>query len=76
MTADDGSASAAYDPFAYVPDRIDAVTASGLVQLHKPLNARNRATLRSVLLKEQGALLWALVEEGTVDVDLTAGGSQ
>lgn len=71
MTDKDGADD--YDSFAFVPDRIDQITASGLKQLHEALNERNRAKLRSVPIEEQGALLWALVDKDTIDVDLTDG---
>jgi len=62
-----------YDPFAFVPDRIDAVSASGLEQLHEALSEQNRAKLVSLPIKEQARLLWDLVEEGAVNIDLRRG---
>ena len=62
-----------YNPFAFVPGRIDAVSASGLKQLHAALSERNRAKLVSLPIEEQAALLWNLVEHGAVDVDLRWG---
>ena len=61
-----------YDPFEFVPDRVDQVTASGLVELHEALNDRNRARLESVPIETQGLLLWKLVEKG--HIDLSVGG--
>ena len=62
-----------YDPFAFVPERIDAVSASGLEQLHAALSEHNRAKLVSLPIEEQAALLWDLVKRGAVDVDLRRG---
>ena len=62
-----------YDPFAFVPERIDAVSASGLKQLHAAPSERNRAKLVSLPIEEQAALLWTLVEHGAVDVDMHRG---
>jgi len=62
-----------YNPSASVPGRIDAVSASGLKQLHAALSERNRAKLVSLPIEEQAALLWNLVEHGAVDVDLRRG---
>lgn len=59
-----------YDPFEHVPDRIDAVTASGLEQLHDALATRNRAKLRSASVERQAHLLWASIEQGTIDLDV------
>ena len=33
-----GNGEDEYDPFEYVPDRIDAISASGLVEMHDALN--------------------------------------
>ena len=60
-----------YDPFTFVPGRIDAVSASG--QLHAALSERNRAKLVSLPIEEQAALLRNLVERGAVNVDLRRG---
>ena len=62
-----------YDPFAFVPERIDVVSASGLEQLHAALSERNRAKLVSLPIEKQAVLLWDLVERGAVDVDLRWG---
>lgn len=62
-----------YDPFVFVPDRIDAMSASGLEQLHEALSEQNRAKLVSLPIEKQAVLLWELVEEGAVDVDLRRG---
>lgn len=62
-----------YDPFAFVPDRIDAVSASGLEQLHEALSERNRIKLVSLPIEKQAVLLWDLVERGAVDVELRRG---
>ena len=62
-----------YDPFAFVPDRIDAVSASGLEQLHDALSEQNRAKLVSLPIEKQAVLLWDLVERGAVSVDLRRG---
>jgi hypothetical protein len=59
-----------------VPDRIDAITASGLVEMHEALNERNTAKLESLPIEDQGIMLWKMVEKGTIDVDLTSGGGQ
>lgn len=60
-----------YDPFEYVPDRIDQITGSGLEQLHDALADRNKAKFRSVPVEKQAGILWSLVEKGTVDLDVT-----
>jgi len=62
-----------YDPFEYVPDRIDAITADGLVAMHDALNDENTAKLESMPIEDQGMMLWKMVEEGTIDVDLSEG---
>lgn len=67
---------AEYDPFEYVPDRIDAITANGLVEMHEALNEQNTAKLESLPIEDQGVMLWKMVEKGTIDVDLTSGGGQ
>jgi len=62
-----------YDPFEYVPDRIDQITASGLEQLHDELNDQNKAKLRSVPVEQQAGVLWRLVEKGTISLDIAGG---
>jgi len=63
-----------YDPFEYVPDRIDAISASGLVQMHGALNEQNTARLESLPVENQAIMLWKMVESGVIDVDLTSRG--
>jgi len=65
-----------YDPFEYVPDRIDAITASGLVEMHEALNEANTAHLESRSIEEQGVMLWKMVEKGVIDIDLADGGTR
>ena len=60
-----------YDPFKHVPDRIDAVSASGLVEMHDALNEENTAELESLPIENQAIMLWKMVEKGVIDVDLT-----
>jgi protein tyrosine phosphatase (PTP) superfamily phosphohydrolase (DUF442 family) len=60
-----------YDPFEYVPDRIDGITASGLEQMYDALAERNKAKLRSVEVETQAMILWGLVEKGTISLDVT-----
>jgi hypothetical protein len=60
-----------YDPFEYVPDRIDAISASGLVEMHDALNEENTAQLESLPIEDQAIMLWKMVEKGVIDVDLT-----
>ena len=62
-----------YDPFEYVPDRIDAISASGLVEMHDALNEENTAQLESLSIEDQAIMLWKMVEKGVIDVDLTEG---
>jgi len=62
-----------YNPFEYVPDRIDAITADGLVAMHEALNDENTARLESMPIEDQGMMLWKMVEKGTIDVDLSEG---
>ena len=62
-----------YDPFEQVPDRIDAISASGLVEMHEALNEENTAKLESLPIEDQAIMLWKMVEKGVIDVDLTEG---
>ena len=62
-----------YDPFEYVPDRIDAISASGLVEMHEALNEQNTVKLESMPIEEQAIMLWKMVEKGVIDVGLTEG---
>ena len=62
-----------YDPFEYVPDRIDAISASGLVEMHEALNEQSTVKLESMPIEEQAIMLWKMVENGVIDVDLTQG---
>ena len=75
--SDDSEAESAgedeYDPFEYVPDRIDAINASGLVEMHDALNEENTAQLESLSIEDQAIMLWKMVEKGVIDVDLTEG---
>jgi len=61
-----------YDPFEYVPDRIDQVTASGLEQLYAALTEENQAKLRSVEVEQQAGMLWTLIEEGAISLDMAS----
>ena len=60
-----------YDPFEHVPDRIDAISASGLIEMHEALNELNTARLESLPVEGQAIMLWNMVEKGVIDVDLT-----
>ena len=62
-----------YDPFEQVPDRIDAISASGLVEIHDALNEENTAKLESMPIEDQAIMLWKMVEKGVIDVGLTEG---
>ena len=62
-----------YDPFEHVPDRIDAISASGLIEMHEALNELNTARLESLPVEGQAVMLWKMVEKGVIDVDLTEG---
>ena len=62
-----------YDPFEHVPDRIDAISASGLVEMHEALNEQNTAKLESMPIEDQAIMLWKMVEKGVIDVGLTEG---
>ena len=64
--------STEYNPSEYVPDRIDQVTASGLEQLYAALNEENQAKLRSIEVEQQAGLLWILVEEGAISLDMAS----
>ena len=66
-----GNGEDEYDPFEYVPDRIDAISASGLVEMHDALNEENTAVLESLPIEDQAIMLWEMVEKGVIDVDLT-----
>ena len=55
-----------YDPHQYVPDRIDILTADGLVQLHEALNDENAARLRGEEPEFQAVLFWDMVEKGVI----------
>ena len=77
--SDDGEAESAgsgedkYDPFEHVPDRIDAISASGLVEMHDALNEENTAQLESLPIEDQAIMLWKMVKKGVIGVDLTDG---
>ena len=60
-----------YDPFEYVPGRIDVISASGLVEIHDALNEENTAQLESLPIEDQAIMLWKMVEDSVIDVDLT-----
>ena len=62
-----------YDPFEHVPGRIDAISASGLVEMHDALNEQNTMKLESMPIEDQAIMLWKMVEKGVIDVDLTDG---
>jgi len=62
-----------YDPFEHVPGRIDAISASGLVEMHEALNEQNTVKLESMSIEDQAIMLWKMVEKGVIDVDLTEG---
>ena len=72
--SDESENAREYDPFEYVPDRIDAISASGLVEIHDALNEENTVKLESMPIEEQAIMLWKMVEKGVIDVDLTEGG--
>jgi len=72
--SDESESAGEYDPFEYVPDRIDAISASGLVEMHDALNEQNTVKLESMPIEEQAIMLWKMVEKGVIDVDLTEGG--
>ena len=80
--SDEGEAESAsngeneYDPYEYVPDRIDAISASGLVEMHDALNEENTAQLESLPIEDQAIMLWEMVEKGEIDVDLTEANKQ
>ena len=71
--SDENENAGEYDPFEYVPDRIDAISASGLVEMHEALNEENTAKLESLPIEDQAIMLWQMVENGVIDVDLTEG---
>ena len=71
--SDENENAGEYDPFEYVPDRIDAISASGLVEMHEALNEENTAKLESLPIEDQAIMLWQMVEKGVIDVDLTEG---
>jgi len=71
--SDENENAGEYDPFEYVPDRIDAISASGLVEMHEALNEENTAKLESLPIEDQAIMLWKMVEKGVIDVDLTDG---
>ena len=71
--SDEGENAREYDLFEYVPDRIDIVSASGLVEMHDALNEESTARLESLPIEDQAIMLWRMVEKGVIDVDLTEG---
>ena len=71
--SDESENAREYDPFEYVPDRIDAISASGLVEMHDALNEQNTVKLESMPIEEQAIMLWKMVEKGVIGVDLTEG---
>ena len=66
--------SEGHGPFEHVSDRIDQVTASGLDQRHDALESSRQTKLRSVEIETQAAILWNLVEQGTINLDITSEG--
>ena len=52
-----GNGEDEYDPFAYVPNRIDAISASGLVEMHDALNEQNTMKLESMPIEDQAIML-------------------
>jgi len=70
---DESAGEDEYDPFEFVPDQIDIVSASGLVEMHDALNEENTAKLESMPIEDQAIMLWKMVEKGVIDVDLTDG---
>ena len=66
--SDENENAGEYDPFEYVPDRIDAISASGLVEMHEALNEENTAKLESLPIEDQAIMLWKMVENGVIDV--------
>ena len=71
--SDENENAGEYDPFEYVPDRIDAISASGLVEMHDALNEQNTVKLESMPIEDQAIMLWKMVEKGVIDVGLTEG---
>ena len=57
-----------YDPFAFVPDRISLITASGLAWLDAQLHEENKALLCSLPIERQATILAALLETGAIGV--------
>ena len=71
-----GNGENEYDPYEYVPDRIDAISVSGLVEMHDALNEQNTAQLESFPIEDQAIMLWKMVEKGEIDVGLTEANRQ
>jgi hypothetical protein len=42
--------------------------------MHDALNEQNTANLESMPIEDQAIMLWKMVENGVIDVDLTEGG--
>ena len=57
-----------YDPFEHVPERISALTASGLAWLDDQLYEENKALLRSLPIERQARVLAELIETGAIGV--------
>jgi len=57
-----------YNPFAFVPDRISPITASGLAWLDAQLHEENQARLRALPIERQASVLAALLETGAIGV--------
>jgi hypothetical protein len=63
-----GDSPDGYDPFAFVPERISPITASGLAWLDEQLHEQNKARLRALPIERQATILAALLEAGTIGV--------
>lgn len=59
-----------FDAYQYVPDRIDAITASGIEEMYANLDAVNRARCRDEEIEVVAHIFWELVEQGTIDPEV------
>lgn len=70
----DDAEAAGFDPYQYVPDRIDTITADGIEQVHDHLSDENAAEYAEASVEAQAMFLWEMVDRGVID--LTIGGSR
>lgn len=68
---DDADVDEEFDAFEYVPDRIDAVTASGIEAMYEELGPVNRARCRESEIEVVAQVFWNLVDKGAIDWEVS-----